>query len=82
MTRDQLFEANQLSKEIDRTKELIQFMESKIAKYSFEPPTRMSGFDLCYNSELKAVLNEAEIKFICKALRTRFGELSEEFKSL
>ena len=82
MTKDQLFEANQLSQEIDKTKELIQFMESKIAQYNFEPPTRMSGFDLCYDSALKSVLNEAEVKLICKALRTRLGELSEEFKSL
>lgn len=82
MTREQLYEATQLLKEIDRTKELIQFMVSKIAKYNFEPPTRMSGFDLYYNSELKTVLNEAEIKLIYKALKTRLEELLNEFQSL
>lgn len=82
MTRDQLFEANQLSKEIDRTKELIQFLESKIAKYSFEPPTRMSGFSLYYDSNHHSILNEAEIKLICTSLREKLGELTEEFKSL
>ena len=82
MTRDQLFKANELSKQIDNTKKLIQFMESKIAKYNFEPPTRISGFDLCYRGELDTQLNEAEIKVICRALRTRLEELTKEFKSL
>lgn len=82
MTKDLLFEANQLSKEIDKTKELIQFLESKIAQYRFEPPTRMSGFSLYYDSNHHSVLNEVEVKLICKALRTRLGELSEEFKLL
>lgn len=58
-------------------------MESKIAKYDFEPPTRMSGFYLYYNSSgRKANLNEAEVKIICNALRVRLGDLAEKFEAL
>lgn len=82
MTRDKLFEANRLSEEIDRTNDTIRYLEAKISGYSFEPPTRSSGLVLSCNSEVKAFFNEAEVKLICEALKTRLEELSKEFESL
>lgn len=82
MTQEKLNEANSLSKEIDKLKGLCQFMESKIAIYDFDPPIRDSGFRLYYHSQHEYTFNEAEVKYICSALKIRLKELTDKFDSL
>lgn len=82
MTQEKLYEINCLSNEIKRLKELCQTMDSHIAKYNYEPPTRMSGFDLSYQSEYKITLNEAEVKLVCDMFKIRLKELCDEFEKM
>lgn len=82
MTREKVNYINSLLKEIIRLEELCSFMDAQIKKYEFNPPTRMSGFYLCFNSEYKETFREVEVKIIHDALKTRLKGLMDELDAL
>ena len=55
-------------------------MDSEIEKYEFDPPTRMTGFDLVFSGDHKKNLNEEEVELVRNIFKSEIEKITKELK--
>lgn len=82
MSKEELYKAKTIIDEINKLDEICETLNDEIEQYSFEPPTRMTSFDLFYQNKHKKNLNEGEVKSLHDILKSEIDKLTKELKQI
>lgn len=82
MTEDNYKKATELTHEICSLEGLLEFIESEILEYKYDPSLRYSGSRLSYHGVGLVGFSEASAVTICDTLKARIEDLKNEFAAL
>ena len=82
MKKETYEKACELKGRIKHVDMIISAIGERAISYKLEPPERMSGFDLTFNSDVVVSLSEAEALCILDALVDEKARLHDEFDRL